>query len=193
MNLAKATLAAASAAAALLLLAAPASARECEDVKMPDSVTVGETKLVLNGMGVREATVFNVNVYVAGLYVEKKSPTAADHLSATGPRRLVLHFVRDVDKSDIAEAYNESFQKLGKAGTFKAEIAKLIGYMPEAKDGAVWTFTYEPGKGLEIKIGGTVKGTIEGEEFFKTFLGIWLGPKPPNSGLKVGLLGGKCG
>ena len=193
MKLARTTLAALTTAAALLALAAPASARECEGIKFPESVTVEGTKLVLNGLGIREATVFNVNVYVAGLYVEQKAPSASAHLDATGPRRLVLHFVRDVDKADITGAFTEGFKNSGKAGALGATIAKLIAMVPDAKDGAEWTFTYVPDKGMEVKIGGAVKGTLEGADFFRAFLGIWLGPKPPNTGLKKGLLGGSCG
>lgn len=39
---------------------------------------------------------------------------------------------------------------------------------------------------------GTVAGTIEGDDFSKTFLSIRLGDHPPNPGLKAGLLGGSC-
>ena len=193
MTRARSVLSALSTAAALLLLTAPASAKECEDVKLPDSVTVDGTKLVLNGMGVREATVLNVNVYVAGLYVEVKSSNAATLLAAEGPRQLVLRFVRDVDRDDVVEAYQESFNNSGQAAKFAPQIKKLLAMMVDAKDGVAWIYTYTPAKGLEVKIGAAAKGTIEGADFFEVFLGIWLGPKPPNKGLKTGLLGGECG
>ena len=51
-----------------LLLALPASAGQLEGVRLPDQVSVSGRNLVLNGVGVREAAVFMVNVYVAGLY-----------------------------------------------------------------------------------------------------------------------------
>ncbi|MEM9864672.1 MAG: chalcone isomerase family protein, partial [Myxococcota bacterium] len=46
-----------------LLFALPESAlaRRCEGVNMRNSIEVDGQTLVLNGMGVREATVFNVN------------------------------------------------------------------------------------------------------------------------------------
>jgi Chalcone isomerase-like len=34
---------------------------------------------------------------------------------------------------------------------------------------------------------------VEGDDFARAFLAIWLGAKPPNPSLKAGLLGGACG
>jgi hypothetical protein len=42
-----------------------------------------------------------------------------------------------------------------------------------------------------VSVNGSVKGTIRGDDFGRTFLSIWLGV-PPNPEIKVGLLGGKC-
>ncbi|TNF35433.1 MAG: hypothetical protein EP329_06200 [Deltaproteobacteria bacterium] len=193
MKLAKSLFGALSAAAVLVLLAAPASAKKCEDVTMPNTVEVDGVKLVLNGMGIREATVFNVNVYIAGLYVEEKSTSAQAILDAEGPRRLVLRFVRDVDREDIVDAFSEGFGHAKNAGALMPRVQRLLAMMKDAKDGVSWTFTYTPANGLEVKLGGAVKGTIEGADFTKAFLNIWIGSKPPNKGLKTGLLGGKCG
>lgn len=54
-------------------------------------------------------------------------------------------------------------------------------------------FVAKPGAGVEVNVNGTVKGTVEGDDFAKAFLSIWLGAAPPNPGLKTGLLGGACG
>ncbi len=181
------------AGAALALLAGPAAAKKCEGVTMPDKVKVAGVDLVLNGMGIREATILNVDVYVAGLYMTSKTKSSKAAIAMEGPKRLVLHFVRDVDKDDVMDAYAESFSKQRAARTMKAKISKFLSMMGPAKDGQEWVFTYDPAKGLEVKIGGKVKGVVAGADFFKVFLTIWLGPNPPNKGLKVGLLGGRCG
>jgi hypothetical protein len=55
------------------------------------------------------------------------------------------------------------------------------------------SFTHNPGGGVLIDVGGAAKGTVEGDDFAKAFLSIWLGAHPPNSSLKAGLLGGSCG
>lgn len=172
-----------------------ASAAECEGVKYANSIKVAGKKLVLNGLGIREATFMQVDVYVAALYVDKKSKSPKKLLDMSTPKRLVLHFVRDVDKSDIIEAYKESFHKAPKATQkkLKPEFDKLVSWMSSIKEGQKQVYTYIPGKGMEVKLKGKVYGVVKGADTAKFFLNIWLGPNPPNSGLKTGLLGGECG
>jgi hypothetical protein len=179
-----------------LLLAAPASARECEGVEMPGAVRVDGQRLTLNGMGVREATVFNVNVYVAGLYVEgSRSRNANDILDPAKRKRLVLHFVRDVDRGDIQEAFGDGFRSSAGSqyAALRDSINRLNRWVTNISEGDVMMFTYVPGTGLEVVVNGRRKGTIEGDDFARVFFNIWLGSNPPNSGLKTGLLGGSCG
>lgn len=161
-------------------------------VSMPNSVKVGDKSLVLNGLGVREATVFNVDVYVAGLYLEAKTKSAKDIInSGDKAKRLVMKFVRDVDASDMHEAFDDGFKKNagGKMGALKKRVGKFKKMVPSLKNGNSVTLTYVPGTGTEVRFGKKVKGTIEGEDFAKVLFAIWLGPSPPNSGLKKGMLG----
>lgn len=174
-----------------LLFAVPASAGKRAGVSMPDHIKVEGKTLVLNGMGVREATIFNVDVYVAGLYLEHKSSNAGEIIRAEKLKRIHLHFVRDVDKSDITEAWSEGFKKnAGKnLGALRARVARLNSWMTDINDGQTLTFTYIPGKGVKVAVKGHVKGTIPGADFARVFISIWLGPDPPNKGLKKGMLG----
>jgi hypothetical protein len=55
------------------------------------------------------------------------------------------------------------------------------------------SFTHKPGAGIEVDVNGKMQGTVEGDDFAKAFLAIWLGAKPPNPNLKAGLLGDACG
>lgn len=176
-----------------LVVAAPAFARECEDVTLPDNVTVEGTRLVLNGMGVREATALQVNVYVAGLYVEARSRDGNAIASGDTRRRLVLRFVRDVSRADIVTAFTEGFQHSGQAAALRAQIRQLSGWMADMHDGESMTFTYTPTTGLTVQVGRRTRGTIAGAPFAAAFFGIWLGAHPPNPGLRTGLLGGECG
>jgi hypothetical protein len=178
-------------AAILALLAAtPAQARKKAGVEMPDRIIVNGKVLTLNGMGVREATIFNVDVYVAGLYLEKTSSDPAVILEGTQIMRLHLKFVRDVDRGDIVDAWKSGFKK-NKADMvrLKDRIDQLNAWMTEMDDGESMTFTFIPGKGTAINVKGVPKGVIPGDDFGRALFSIFLGPKPPNSGLKKGLLG----
>lgn len=178
-----------------LSVAPSAYANECGSVRMPNQITVGDQQLVLNGMGIREATIFNVDVYVAGLYVTQRSSDGGAIASSTSPKRLVLHFVRNVDRDDLVGAWNDGFRRNagGSLGALQARINRLNSWMTAATSGMELTFTYLPGTGIRVQVGSNVRGTIEGDDFARTFFSIWLGSHPPNTGLRRGLLGGTCG
>lgn len=175
-----------------LAVSGSAHARECGGVTMDDSVTLGDATLVLNGMGIREATVFNVDVYVAGLYLPEATSSPAAVLNGDTPKRLVMHFVRDVDRSDMDEAIRDGFGDV--AERHAAAITRFANMFPEEiRSGTVITFDYVPGRGLSVRVGNRAKGTIRGAGFARAFFRIFVGPNPPNRGLKRGLLGGACG
>ena len=170
------------------------SGKECHGVTFPEQIQVQTSPLTLNGLGLRQATMLKVNVYVAALYVAQQSADANTLLAANTPKQLVLHFVRDVKSKDLKEAWEEGFENNAKAQmpALKERIEQLQAWMVDMKSGQQLTFTHKPGAGIEVDVNGTVKGTIAGDDFATAFLAIWLGPKPPNPPLKTGLLGGAC-
>lgn len=172
-----------------------ALARQCEGVTLPDSVTVDGTRLSLNGLGIREATALQVNVYIAALYLETTSNNADQILASEQKKRIVLRFVRDVGRDDIVEAFESGFQNNspGQVGALQAKIRQLLGYVADMSEGQTMQFTYVPGTGLQVVINGQTKGTIAGEDFQRAFFALFIGPRPPNRGLRTGLLGGRCG
>lgn len=54
------------------------------------------------------------------------------------------------------------------------------------------SFIRVPGSGMQVDVNGTLKGMIEGDDFARAFLSIWLGENPQTPELKSGLLGGLC-
>ncbi|MEZ4271514.1 MAG: chalcone isomerase family protein [Myxococcota bacterium] len=174
----------------LLFVATSVWAGTLEGVTLPDTVEIGDKTLQLNGMGIREATIFKVDVYVAGLYLENKTADAQKILDTDGTRRIVMKFVRDVDRDDLVKAWGKGFEKNNKNyEAIKDRIAELNKYMADTKKGQVMTFTYIPGVGTEVAIDGHTHGKIAGSDFGRALMAVWLGPQPPNSGLKNGLLG----
>jgi len=176
----------------LALVATPALAKTKAGVTMPDELEVAGHHLILNGLGIREATMLKVDVYVAGLYVEAKSGDG-NAISGNGTsKRLVMHFVRDVDRDDIAEAFSDGFEKvLGEDGAKKMEprIKQLVAATRDMKKGEKLSFSYVPDVGTTLDVNGKASAPIPGADFAKAIFAIWLGKSPPNSGLKEGLLG----
>ncbi len=175
----------------LVVATSTAYAGKKAGVTMPDTIQVGDKQLTLNGMGLREATWLNIDVYVGGLYLEHVSSNAAAIISSNEAKRLVLHFVRDVDRSDIVKAWNEGFagNATVKLSTIQPMIDRFESWMTACDDGSTLTFTYEPGKGVTVDVGATRKGVINSDDFARSLFAIWLGPKPPTKALRKGLLG----
>ena len=171
-----------------------AQARECKGVTFPEHLQVGGSDLTLNGLGMRKATFLKVNVYVGALYVAHPSHDPQPLLDPAGPAELILHFVRSVGVGDLRDAWKEGFEKVAKdqLPALQARIATLNSWMSGMETGQRLTFTRLPGTGIQVDVNGVVKGTIPGDDFARALMTIWLGPNPPNSELKSGLLGGSC-
>ena len=179
---------------AALLAAESLHAAECRGVMFPEQVQAEGAALRLNGLGVRKATLFKINVYVAALYVERATHDPHALLAASGPSELVLQFVRSVSAKELRERWSEGFAKNAAGGiaALESRIATFNGWMSDIESGQRMTFVRVPGKGVTVSVNGSAKGTIPGDDFARAFLSIWLGDDPPNPELKAGLLGGAC-
>jgi hypothetical protein len=185
--------------ATLLMLAAaalcaavpsrPAAARELAGVTMPETLSVGDKTIKLNGLGLRKKVMFKV--YVGGLYLETPSKDAAAILASDQARAVRMTFLRDVDKGKMKDAFVEGFEANAKekATAQKAAVEKLYELIPDMKEGQTLSFSYLPGKGTTVSHGDKALGLIEGKEFAEALFALWLGPKPPSEDLKKGMLG----
>jgi hypothetical protein len=173
----------------MLILISPAFAGTLEEVTLPDSTTVNGKNLVLNGMGLRKKLF--MKVYVAGLYLPSKETDAQKILGSDTERKLVMRFVRDVEKEKICHAWNDGLKNNSPsmASALKGKFDTLCSYMEEAEKGTQYIFTYVPGQGTMIRIGKAEKGTIAGKDFADALFACWIGPQPPSEDFKKGLLG----
>jgi len=163
----------------LLICGAAIFAAEIEGVFFPDTLDIGEKKLVLNGTGLRlkKILLVSVKVYAAGLYLEQKE---------TDPRKIM-------NEDKTKEAFLEGFENNGgaEAPKLKTQTDKFIAFWPDMEKNAEAKLIYIPGTGTKVMIKEKEAGTIEGAQFGKLLFSVWLGPEPPNEELKTGLLGNK--
>lgn len=170
-------------------LSVPLVAATLAGVTLPDTVTVGNQTLLLNGLGLRTKMFFKV--YVGGLYLEKKSSDAAAIASSDTAKRVVLQFVYgEVTRDQMVESFTDGF-KANAPNTPKAQVDQFLGALETMKKGDQLVVTYVPGTGTTLAIRGKDKLTIAGLPFAQAVFSVWLGPKPPTSDLKNGLLGKK--
>lgn len=165
-----------------------AFALELDGVKLPDSVTAGQSSLTLNGAGTRRATIFRVRVYVAGLYLERKSGSAEEILASTGTKQLTMRFARAVDADDISDAWKRGFEENNpKTAPLLTKLSYLTNGLGDMEVGSSMTLTFSA-QGVTLQA-GRLTNTVNDPNFATAVLRIWLGTNPPDEGLKAGLLG----
>ena len=147
-------------------------------------------KLVLNGMGVRTKLLFKV--YVAALYLpeKEKSTDAEKILASDSPKLLKLHFLRGVDAAKIQEAWTDGFAKncVFDCATSTALVKELGTLMRDMKESDQLEFAFSTNR-VQVRINGAEIGAVEGNQFGRNILAIFIGRSPPNTDLKEGLLG----
>jgi hypothetical protein len=176
--------------AASLLLAAmgPARAATLAGVQLPDTVTVDDTPLVLNGMGLRQATALRVKAYVGGLYLERRSSDPATIIDPGTLKRVTLRFLRSIDRGNLASGWADSLRNVG-GKAMEPSITQFTSLIDDVKKGDTMSFTSRPGAGVEVALRDAVRGTVPGDEFSRALFTVWFGPKPGDENLKRGMLG----
>lgn len=171
------------------LMSVPVIAGQLAGVTLPDSVDVNGTTLVLNGMGLRKKAIFKV--YVGALYVSAKSSDAQTLIALDAPKRMVMHFVRDVGKDKITEGWREGFNNNSPANVqvLQQRLNDFAALWSDMANGDEAVMTYIPATGLKLEIRGKEVGLIQGKQFADAVLACWVGPTPPSEELKSGLLG----
>lgn len=166
-------------------------AAQLAGVEMPDSVELGGQTRVLNGQGLRLATMFKVKVYVAGLYVSQKSQDAEVLMKNTESKLLKMSMLRDLKAEQLQEALSEGFEKACVAEEctrYKDAIVQFAKLQREVKKGEMLEYFMLPEK-MEVVHQGKSLGSVDAPGFAQVMIRVWLGKNPPNSELKQGLLG----
>ena len=177
-------------ALSLVGAAVAAEAKTVAGVNVPDTVTVNNQTLVLNGASIRKKLF--IKIYVGGLYLAAKQSDAAAVITTDAPRRMLMHFLYGVSKSQISEAWEEGLRDNtpNASAEVKANFNKLISWMEPIDKGKQLVFTYVPSSGTIVEINGVAKGTLPGKATADAILATWIGPKPgPGNDFKKEVLG----
>ena len=175
---------------AAVLAGSPAAAGSLAGVTLPDRAEAGGKSLVLNGLGLRKKLF--IKVYVGGLYLPSKESSASKVLAADTPRRMVMHFLYDVSKEQMCDAWEEGLELTtpNPAPEVSKAFEQLCGWMDGVGKGKELALTYVPGTGTEVEVGGKVKGTVPGKPVADAILRTWLGDKAaPGEDFRKGVLG----
>jgi hypothetical protein len=150
-------------------------------------------ELSLNGTGVRKRVFFEV--YSIGLYLPKKTSSAEEAISSPGPKRVDIRMLRDVSAEQFSGALAEGIRANHSEADARAlepsvkQLTAIMAEIQEAKKGMVISLGWN-GKATQVRVDGKAAGSpIEGEDFYRALLRIWLGDKPVQDDLKKALLG----
>ncbi len=182
--------------AASAAAAAATAPIELAGVKYDGTVEVAGQKLQLNGAGIRYKAIFKV--YTAGLYMNAKATTPEAVLANTGPKRMHIQMLRDIDGEELGKLFtkgmeqNASREEFGRSITGVLRMSEIFVQKKKLKTGESFGVDYIPGTGTVVFVNGQLMpgDPIKGEDFFNVLLKIWLGKSPADSDLKVALLGG---
>jgi len=169
-----------------------------EGLNFVGDITLADTALQLNGVGWR--AVAWLKGYAAALYLPKKASTEAQVLEQKGAKRLQMRMVQDVDAEEFVKAFVKGVErntaaadaaKLGERMTqFNATVRGLV----KLKKKDVIDLDFIPGKGLVLSRNGAPRGLpVAGEDFYAALLRCFIGVKPADVDMKIGLLGGPVG
>ena len=167
--------------------------RHIAGVELPLQVVVSADNkpLLLNGAGIRYKFFFKI--YVGALYLTDKQSSAETILKSDKANRVLMHFLYDeVEKKKLADAWVEGFEENVDGKIFSAlqdRLKQFNAMFSDMHKGDVVLLDYIPQKGTRVMIKGDVKGTIEGADFNRALLSVWLGAEPVTEDLKDAMLG----
>ena len=115
--------------------------------------------LKLNGLGLRKKSMFKV--YVGGLYLESPSKDAGAILATDQAKAIRMHFLRDLTKTQLVEAFKEGFEAHAKDKTGqRAAFDKMLALVPDVRESDTLTLTYLPGKETTLQVGNKELGVF---------------------------------
>jgi hypothetical protein len=178
--------------AVIAIVPRAASGLDVAGVRLPDSVRSGGSTLVLNGAGVRKATVFRVQVYAAALYVRERTTNASEILREDQPKNLMAVMKRDVSHDQIAPAFREGVERSAGADApaLRSEIDAFERWIPGMREGQNLTVAYAPASGLTVSSSARADVFKATPRFAVALFGLWIGPRATDADLRTALLKG---
>jgi hypothetical protein len=178
--------------AALLLLASTltVTAAEIDGVMMPDTQDVAGVRLVLNGAAVRTYSFLRIHIYVAGLYLERRTADAQEIMDSNQSKLLHFIFLRHIDAEDARKSWREDFDKNCRPPCrLSAETTnRFLTAVPTVQKGDTGTLVFTS-QGLDILMNEKLIGQVQDPSFVRVILSTFIGAYPVTTTLKRGLLG----
>ena len=179
---------------ALLLTLGLANAATLEGQEFPERITLGESELRLNGLGLRAVAI--IRAYVVGLYLSEHAGTEQAVLAAPGPKRIEIRMLREASAKDFNRALvrgihkNAAPEELNRLQERIHLMEAAINAIGTVRVGDRITLDLDPARGMLLGLNGQLRAEpIAGVDFYAALLRIFVGTHPVDQRLKKALLG----
>jgi hypothetical protein len=176
----------------LLFWAGSAAAASLAGASFPDTYPVEGQSLALNGLGLRTVTLLRVRVYVAGLYVARRSGDAGQIVGAPTPKVLLLQFLHSGSKREVEQHFREGETNTCGRGECdpddRADYERMIAAAPAVSVGDTFTFVMTQ-RGVQFYGNKQLLASSAKPDLGRMILLGFIGPRPPSEELRSGLLG----
>ncbi|MDR3533259.1 MAG: chalcone isomerase family protein, partial [Rhodopila sp.] len=147
---------------------------------------------VLNGIGLRTLTIFNIKAYVAGLYLAQPSHDAQQILASPGPKVIVLQFLRAGSKERVERQYRAGeMVNCGEGGcdpSDQGDFERLVAAAPAVNVGDRSIYIFTP-QGVRVYANDKLIGDFANRDLAYRLLAGFIGNHPPSQELRRQLLG----
>jgi Chalcone isomerase-like len=166
-----------------------------EGQKFEDATVLAGRTLRLNGLGLRG--VAWIKAYVTGLYLAAPSQDVPQILAMQGPKRLRMKVMLEAPSQEYTKAFLKGVRRNEPEKVQQALASRLTAFAAQIdslktiRAGDVVDMDYLPGVGTQLRLNNKAVGAaIEGEDFYRALLKIYIGDKPADKKMKEGLLRG---
>lgn len=175
-----------------LALPSAVTAAEGQDPGFPARLQHDGTELALQGSGSAYYARL-IHVYDAALYGPPgQSPRTL--LEADVPKCLTLDYRVDLDREKfIVAAERVLARQHTDLSHLRPRIEELHAAYRDVRKGDRYALCYTPGEGTRLLLNDEPLARIEGEDFARIYLGIWLGEQPLSPALREALLSTAAG
>ena len=177
---------------AFLLWSGAAGAATIDGATLPDTYPVDGQNLQLNGIGIRTYTVFNVRIYVAGLYLAQRSHDPQAIVSATTPKVMLLQFLHSGSKSEVQDEFRKGEKEnCGGGGCDPADATdfdRMAAAAPAVAVGDTFTFIITS-RGVRFYVNNKLLVDSNNADLGRLILLGYIGNHPPTADLRKRLLG----
>jgi len=161
-------------------------------IVLKDKIKVHNQELFLNGAGTRNK--FFIDIYVGSLYVVTPTNDAASIINSNTIKSMHLDIVSNwINRKLLKSALRSELRSSSteeEMDKLQEEIDTFLSiFNEEIIKGDKFTFNIIPGVGVEVYKNNRLIKSIQGDQFSKRLIQLWIGDTPVDKKLKAEILG----